>query len=175
MVAGTARIIDFGSATVASLQEIGDGGGAALPPGDLAYAAPEHFTGEGASTRSDQFSLAVMAYQLLGGGLPYGTRVAQCRTPADTRRLRYEPLRETRPDVPEWIDEALRKALHPDPERRYADVSEFVFHLHQPEAVFLERRRIPLLQRRPLLFWKSLSLGLGVLVLALLGMIVRAP
>ena len=36
------------------------------------YTAPEYFLGEGGTPRSDQFSLGVITYQMLSGGLPYG-------------------------------------------------------------------------------------------------------
>jgi len=69
---------------------------------------------------------------------------------------------------PAWIDEVLGKALHPDPARRYAELSEFVFELRQPNPALLNRARPPLLERNPLLFWKGLSLLLAGTVVALL-------
>ena len=41
-------------------------------------------------------------------------------------RLRYRSARaDTRP-LPLWVDEALRRALHPDPLRRYDALSELL-------------------------------------------------
>ena len=68
---GTVKIIDFGSTKVT---------GVSRPrrrrrqrySGTVQYTAPEYFLGEGGSPRSDQFSLGVIAYQMLTGKLPYG-------------------------------------------------------------------------------------------------------
>ncbi|MEZ3184952.1 bifunctional protein-serine/threonine kinase/phosphatase [Pseudomonas sp. LM13] len=165
---GTLKIIDFGSTRVAGLTERNAPGTQDNLLGTAAYTAPEYFLGEAGSPRSDQFSLAVIAYQLLSGRLPYGADVARARTTAAQKRLCYQPLRHAQRDIPAWIDEVLGKALHPDPARRYAELSEFVFELRQPNPAFLNRARLPLLERNPLLFWKGLSLLLAGTVVALL-------
>ena len=165
---GTLKIIDFGSTRVAGLTERNAPGTQDNLLGTAAYTAPEYFLGEAGTPCSDQFSLAVIAYQLLSGRLPYGADVARARTTAAQKRLCYQPLRHAQRDIPAWIDEVLGKALHPDPARRYAELSEFVFELRQPNPAFLNRARPPLLERNPLLFWKGLSLLLAGTVVALL-------
>ncbi|QGW19556.1 protein kinase [Stutzerimonas degradans] len=165
---GTLKIIDFGSTRVAGLAERNAPGTQDNLLGTAAYTAPEYFLGEAGTPRSDQYSLAVIAYQLLSGRLPYGADVARARTTAAQKRLRYQPLRHAQRDIPAWIDEVLGKALHPDPARRYAELSEFVFELRQPNPAFLNRARPPLLERNPLLFWKGLSLLLSITVALLL-------
>ncbi len=165
---GTLKLIDFGSTRVAGLAERNAPGTQDSLLGTAAYTAPEYFLGEAGTPRSDQYSLAVIAYQLLSGRLPYGADVARARTTAAQKRLCYQPLRHAQRDIPAWIDEVLGKALHPDPSRRYAELSEFVFELRQPNPAFLNRARPPLLERNPLLFWKGLSLLLAVTVVVLL-------
>ena len=161
---GTVTIIDFGSARVAGLLEIASPLGRIDLLGTAQYSAPEYFLGESGTTRSDQFSLAVIAYEMLSGRLPYGTQVARCRTRAAQNRLVYRPIREQDRDLPAWIDDVLHKALHPDPCKRYEDLSEFVFELRQPNQAFLDRARPPLMERNPVLFWKGLSLALAVVL-----------
>ncbi len=165
---GTLKIIDFGSTRVAGLADRQAPGPQEALLGTAAYTAPEYFLGEAGSPRSDQFSLAVIAYQLLSGRLPYGTDVCKARTLAAQKRLHYRSVRDAQREIPAWVDEVLAKALHPDPRRRYADLSEFVFELRQPNPALLNRTRPPLLERNPLLFWKGLSLLLGLAVVALL-------
>ncbi len=165
---GTLKIIDFGSTRVAGLTERNAPGTQDNLLGTAAYTAPEYFLGEAGTPRSDQFSLAVIAYQLLSGRLPYGTDVCKARTLAAQKRLHYRSVRDAQREIPAWVDEVLAKALHPDPRRRYADLSEFVFELRQPNPALLNRTRPPLLERNPLLFWKGLSLLLGLAVVALL-------
>ncbi|WP_028238653.1 bifunctional protein-serine/threonine kinase/phosphatase [Stutzerimonas azotifigens] len=167
---GTLKIIDFGSTRVAGLLETGPAAGADDILGTAAYTAPEYFLGEGGTPRSDQFSLAVIAYQLLGDGqLPYGTAVAGARTRAAQKRLRYRPLHDGERAIPAWIDEVLKKALHPDPYRRYEALSEFVHDLRHPSRTYLARTRPPLMERNPVLFWKCVSLLLAIVVGVLLA------
>ncbi|SDM08597.1 bifunctional protein-serine/threonine kinase/phosphatase [Pseudomonas indica] len=164
---GTLKLIDFGSAQVAGLQER-----ESLPHdqmlGTAQYAAPEYFLGESGSPRSDQYSLGVIAYHLLSGRLPYGAEVAKCRTRAEQGRLVYQPLRDSNREVPAWIDDVLRKAVHPDPHKRYAELSEFLYELRHPSAEFLRKQRPPLLERNPVQFWRSVALVLAALVFWLL-------
>lgn len=165
---GTVKIIDFGSTRVAGIMEIASPIERSDLLGTAQYTAPEYFLGEGGSTRSDQFSLAVITYQMLTGALPYGTQVARCRTRAAQNKLTYQPIREHDRGVPAWVDDVLRKALHPDPRKRYEDLSEFIFELRQPNQAFLNKARPPLLERNPVLFWKCMSLALAMTVAVLL-------
>ncbi|MCK6410461.1 MAG: bifunctional serine/threonine-protein phosphatase/kinase, partial [Thauera sp.] len=89
---GTVRIIDFGAVSVAGIAECGMAPDPAGIPGDAAYAAPEYFLGEAGSARADLFSLAVIAYEMLTGRLPYGVELAKTRTRAAQRRLRYRSV-----------------------------------------------------------------------------------
>ena len=165
---GTARVIDYGSVHVAGLFD--DGGGArATGLGALDCMAPECFLGEPATARSDQYSLAATGYQMLCGQLPYGADLPRCRTAADQRRLRYRSLSAVRADIPSWVDDAFRKALHPDPWRRFGDVAEFVAALERPDPTISRPRHVPLASRDPLLFWKAVSLVLAVACVALLA------
>ncbi len=173
--AGTVKIIDLASAHVAGLAEGGAFGMSAAPAiaGSLQYTAPEYFIADGvASERSDLFSLAVLTYQMLCGQLPYGLQVTQVRTAADLRRLRYVPVRHWRPELPDWLDAVLHKALQADPARRQEAVSEFAQDLHAPGPQFHRDRPPPLARKHPLLFWQLCTLALAVAVLGLLGRMV---
>ncbi len=166
---GTAKIIDFGSTRVAGLAEVRPSGTAAAHLGTLAFTAPEIYLGEEGSARSDQFSLGVIAYHMLTGRLPYGTRVAGVRTPAEVMRLAYATALDEGRDIPAWIDGALMRAVHPLPHKRYDALSEFVHDLRHPNHDYLRRTRAPLIERHPLLFWKALSLLLALAVLVLVA------
>jgi len=72
-------------------------------------------------------------------------------------------------EIPAWIDEALKKALIPDPYKRYAELSEFVFDLRHPNKTFINKTRPPLMERNPVVFWKSVSFILAVVVVMLLA------
>ncbi|MCK6409226.1 MAG: bifunctional protein-serine/threonine kinase/phosphatase, partial [Thauera sp.] len=73
--------------------------------------------------------------------------------------------------IPSWVDEALCRALDPDPAQRQAELSEFVHELHHPNPDH-QRRRPALIERDPVRFWKVLAIGallLDVLLLAQLA------
>jgi serine/threonine protein phosphatase PrpC/ribosomal protein L39E len=169
---GTATIIDFGSVRVAGITDDANDDGPGHILGTAQYTAPEYFLGEGGSQRSDIFSLGVIAYQMLSGGLPYGAEVARARTKARQKKLRYKSLLNENRDIPVWVDGALKKAVHHDPYQRYDELSEFVFDLRRPNKTFLDTAAKPLIEHDPLLFWKSLSAILFVALLVAVAVLV---
>ena len=167
---GTVKIIDLATTRVAGLADNAHENRALAIEGSLQYTAPEYFLGQGGSVRSDLFSLAVVAYRMLTGQLPYGLHVPRVRTGAEAKRLRYVPVRHFRPDLPEWVDGVLQKALHPEPAKRQQAVSEFAYDLRTPGQEFLRLRGSPLIERNPVRFWQCTTLLLGIGVLVLLGL-----
>ena len=164
---GTVKILDFGATRVAGVMEIATPIEQINLLGSAAYAAPEYFLGENGSSRSDIFSLGVIAYQMLSGKLPYGVEVAKSRTKAAQKKLVYQTVLNEEREIPAWIDDAIRKAVEPDPLARYAELSEFVFDLHHPNNEFLNKTRPPLIERNPVIFWKSVSFVLMLAVIVL--------
>jgi serine/threonine protein kinase len=167
---GTVKIIDFGAVRVAGIVDGAASDRGHEIPGTAQYTAPEYFLGEEGTQRADLFSLAVLTYQMLGGRLPYGLEVAKTRSLAAQKKLDYAPLREIRPELPAWIDEAIRKAVQPEPGQRQGDVDEFVHDLHHPSPEFLYQRRPALIERHPVVFWKAVSLLLFVALVGVLGL-----
>lgn len=165
---GAVKIIDFGSTRVAGIMEITSPVGQNPILGTAQYTAPEYFLGEQVSEHSDLFSLGVIAYQMLTGKLPYGAEVAKCKTRAAQNRLMYVSVRNENREIPAWVDDAIRKAVHPNPYKRYQDLSEFLFDLRHPNQAFLNKIRPPLLERNPVAFWQGVSFILGITVITLL-------
>jgi serine/threonine protein kinase len=166
---GTAKIIDFGSTKISGVVEAG-------PPaidgdmlGTLQYTAPEYFQGESGTPRSDMFSLGVIAYQMLTGRLPYGSQIARARTKSQFNRLTYHRALDANPDIPAWVDGALRRAVHPAPLKRYESLSEFTFDLRHANAKYLSVT--PLIERNPLLFWKFTTAILACVIVVLLAVL----
>jgi serine/threonine protein phosphatase PrpC len=166
---GTVKIIDFGSTKVAGVIEAGPSIDGEDILGTAQYTAPEYFAGERGTSRSDLFSLGVITYQMLTGKLPYGAQVAKTRTKSQQRKLRYTSARFYNPAIPEWIDGSLKKAVHPDPYKRYEALSEFEYDLRNPNKDFLQPGHIPLSERNPLLFWKIICLILAGIIVHLLA------
>lgn len=168
---GTVALIDLGATHVAGLSEGTAEAGAHAIVGELQYAAPEYFLGEGGSPASDLFSLAVLSYQMLSGGtLPYGLAVTHVRGPRELHRLQYEPLHTHRPELPTWLDAVLAKALQPQATKRQQALSEFVHDLAAPGPEFMARRQAALLERNPVAFWRALALLSSLAALILLGL-----
>ncbi|MBL4614902.1 MAG: bifunctional protein-serine/threonine kinase/phosphatase [Magnetovibrio sp.] len=167
--AGTVKIIDLGSTRVAGVVEANPdiGGGEIL--GTLQYAAPEYFIGEAGQRQSDYFSLGVIAYQMLTGKLPYGTQVSKVRTKAQQRKLKYINAQRYSPQVPDWIDGVLKKAMHPEPFKRYESLSEFTADLRTPNKNVLPKVHVPIAQRNPVAFWQAMAAFLAIVSIVLVA------
>ncbi len=165
---GTVKIIDFGSTKVAGFAEISSPIEQHELRGSAQYAAPEYFLGNSGTTRSDIFSVGVVAYQMLCGKLPYGAGVAKTRTRAEQKKLRFAALPEDSREIPIWVEGALKKALHTDPRKRYQVFSEFLYDLRHPNKQFVCKSHVALLERDPLLVWKCIAVIQSGLIVALL-------
>lgn len=163
---GLVKLIDLGAAYVAGIAEMGEHNEDV--PGTAMYAAPEYFLGAGGTVQSEQFSLAVMTYYMLSGRFPYGSEVAKCRTQVAQHKLVYFSVLDPHKAIPFWLDDTLRKALSPNPTKRYQALSEFIYDLRHPNPKYVNRQRPPLIERHPVRFWQSVSLALFLIVLGLL-------
>jgi eukaryotic-like serine/threonine-protein kinase len=114
------KLADFGIAKAAEDSDITKIGSVL---GTAAYLAPEQARGEAAGPSSDLYALGVVAYQLLAGRLPYDagslTDLARLQESGPPPRLD-----ELEPAVPAALAGAVARALHRDPEHRYADAAE---------------------------------------------------
>jgi tetratricopeptide (TPR) repeat protein len=163
------KIVDFGLATLAGSVQLTQAGS---PMGTVAYMAPEQLRGLGATPASDVWAVGVILYELLAGHAPFQGAYAE----AISYAIRHEtppPLRDTRPEVSEELEQLVFRALHKDPAVRFASGRELAralrqargfsvplelmtgpVHVPQRPAVGVSRRR---LARR---------VGLGLAVLA---------
>jgi tRNA A-37 threonylcarbamoyl transferase component Bud32 len=98
------------------------------------YMSPEQFTGKALDKRSDIYSLAVMAYEMLTGTLPFeATTPWQWATEHMTAQPRpFETLNLAAP-IPEPMRRAILRALSKDPNDRFSGANEFVDALAEPE------------------------------------------
>ena len=161
----TLKIIDFGSTKIAGLAEIKSVVEHNEIVGTANYSAPEYFKGESGSNRSDIYSLGVIAYEILTGKLPYGETSAER---ASKKKFNYVSARQYNPMVPDWMDACLRKAVHPNPEKRYGLLSEFLSDFSKPNQALLDRSSSqPLLERNPLAFWRGIAVVQFIIILLL--------
>jgi len=168
---GVVKIIDFGSVKIAGIAEIAplelEGDDNIL--GTLNYTAPEYYLGQRGTVKSDLYSLAVIAYEMLNAALPFGQDMPQKPSQGYLSNLRYIPSFHNNPMVPTWIDGALKKATAISPNTRYEELSEFLNDLNTPNPSFMiTDDNIPLLQRNPFRFWQGLSAILVLINIILL-------
>jgi eukaryotic-like serine/threonine-protein kinase len=133
---GRLAVADFGIAR-AAFEESLTATGELL--GTAAYIAPEQAAGQAASPASDRYALAVVAYEALTGGLPFGGGTLVEIT---TRRSQMDPPRpsERSPELPAGVDDALLRGLRADPTRRWSTAAELVEAL---EAALDQQRGAP--------------------------------
>jgi serine/threonine protein kinase len=112
------KLADFGLAGAASAGRT-DGGIAGTP----AYMSPEQARGEPTDHRSDQFSLGSVLYAMCTGAPPF-----QGDTTAGVLKAVGEaaprPVREVKPDVPEWLGAVIARLHARRPSDRFASAQE---------------------------------------------------
>lgn len=94
--------------------------------GTPSYMAPEQFEGM-VSTRSDQYALGCIAYELLAGCKPYHLDGANAIV-AQYQHTKVEPVAPTTYNlhIPTHIEQAISKAMSKDRAYRYPDVADFI-------------------------------------------------
>jgi serine/threonine protein kinase len=119
---GKVTITDFGIAK-AFLGESLTVSGSIL--GTPYYMSPEQCAGRELNGAADQYSLAVMAYQMLAGHLPFSGESAVEIIKKHTLDP-VPPISILRPGLPGNMSEALKRALSKTPEERFSTVKDFV-------------------------------------------------
>lgn len=165
-------IVDFGSCWVAGLQEVSAPFIRDQVLGTLDYSAPEYRCGGNAGPRSDQFSLAVLLYEMLTGKLPYGGAYGKAMDTKSFQRLHYISAIQHNPLVPNWLDRAIEKALSIHPNSRYEALSEWLQDLKRPNPAWLTANQKPLIERHPEKVWKVFAL-LGWSLAAIIWLLMK--
>ncbi len=172
------RITDFGLArAVDDASQTQSGFIAGTPQ----YMAPEQARGEPVDHRADLFSLGSVMYAMCTGRPPFRAETTFAvlrRICEDTPR----PLRETNPDVPDWLQAIISKLHSRDPRERFQTAAEvasvleqYLAHLQQPMTNPLPKFHQSLLPWRNQRRTSQLRLALwSVSGAALVGMIIWA-
>src|SRR5215216_5190190 len=93
--------------------------------GTPAYISPEQAQGMPVDQRSDIYSLGIILYEMVTGGVPF---VADTPLAVLFKHI-SDPLplpSKVKPDIPESIEKVILKALAKDPQDRFATASDFV-------------------------------------------------
>ena len=149
---GWAVVTDFGIAKIEDAQNLTATGTAIGTPH---YMSPEQFHNKPVTGASDQYALAIVAYEALTGKKPFdGGTVAEIIT----QQLFKEPpdIRADRPDLPPGVAQALVRMLAKDPAGRFPDLDAAIAALGPPSAAHLDMVRANLMaiarsgaQRKP--------------------------
>jgi len=132
------KITDFGLARVAADASLTQSGVIAGTP---QYMSPEQSLGEPQDHRTDLFSLGSVLYALCTGRPPFraDSAVAVLRRVADDSP---RPIRETNPEVPDWLEAIIAKLMEKHPADRFQSAAEVarlleghLAHLQQPGQV----------------------------------------
>jgi len=119
---GAVKITDFGIAKVTTSQQYTQTGTILGTPN---YMSPEQVQGLAVSGRADQFSLAVIAFEILTGDRPF---TGEHLTTVVYKIVAEEPppAQRLNPTLGPQIDAVLRRGLAKKPEARYASCIEFI-------------------------------------------------
>jgi serine/threonine protein kinase len=135
---GEMVLIDFGLARHRDLPDLLEEE-FRIPMGTYPYIAPEQVLQTRGDPRSDIFALGALLYEMATGRAPFGmpSKMKQLK-----KRLWLDPVppRFLRPDLPEWLQEIILRALEVDPERRYQTAAQLRFDLQHPGQVVLTAR-----------------------------------
>ena len=137
---GHALVADFGIARALTSAEDETLTMAGLVVGTPTYMAPEQITAERSiDGRADIYALGCILYEMLAGSPPFAGGSIQDMMAKHT--LAPVPhLRQLRPDVPEFVDQALRKAMAKQPGDRFPDARAFARALTQAHVTSTSRR-----------------------------------
>ena len=129
---GRLMVTDFGIAKALGV------GTTLTRPGDLMgtpfYMSPEQCVEKDRiDGRSDQYSLGLLAYEMLAGRFPLK---ADSMAAIVYRQLHEfpEPLETVRPDVPERLHSVIWQAIQKDPAKRFPTMADLVEALGRPAA-----------------------------------------
>jgi len=119
---GWALVCDFGVARAFGSVSLTQTGASLGTP---RYMSPEQFEGQPVDGRCDQYSLAILMWEALTGGVPFtGDSLGEL-----IRKHLLEPpprLAHVKPEIPAAVSNAVYKAMSKKPGERFPDVAAFV-------------------------------------------------
>ena len=131
---GTIKVGDFGIAALEN--EVYENNGEAI--GSIHYIAPEQARGECPDARSDIYSLGVMMYEMLTGGLPFtGNTLGEIAV--QHMNAKPVPPHEKNPEIPLELERITLKAMSAELSERYQSANELLSDLeafiHTPVTI----------------------------------------
>ncbi|MBZ0298782.1 MAG: serine/threonine protein kinase, partial [Anaerolineae bacterium] len=120
--AGNAYLVDFGIAKMLDTTSNLTGTGSTL--GTPLFMAPEQWRGEEVTAATDQYALAVMAYLLVTGQMPFDAPTPYALLHMHLHDTPTSPL-VLRKGLPIEIEYVIQRAMSKNPQDRFATVMDF--------------------------------------------------
>ena len=131
---GEAVVTDFGIAKAISAAASNSLTQTGMAVGTPSYMSPEQASGEvEIDGRADVYSLGAMLYEMVTGSAPFTGPNMQAIM-AKLFMEQVPPVRDARPDAPEFLDQAITKSLAKTPAARFATASQFAQALTWPSG-----------------------------------------
>ena len=119
---GTIKVMDFGIARFAR-EDIRTMDNRAI--GSVHYISPEQACGEESDEKSDIYSVGVLLYEMLTGGVPFDGDTPE-QVAMKHINTRPTPIAKLAPDVPTGLCEITEKAMQKDKNMRYRSATEML-------------------------------------------------
>ncbi len=163
----TIKIIDFGIAKAANVEEADTGKQGNTIVGAPFYMSPDQGLGKAYDKRSEVYSLGCVLFECLTGHPPFQGESA-INTLAMHANQPAPSINETEPDlaVPRDLDILVQKALAKDPDRRFQSAEQFRSRIMEVEDVELFKLETDLKQEDSS---SSQKILIGIAALAILG------
>jgi serine/threonine protein kinase len=134
---GSIKIADFGISSAVGEKEKGD-----AVSGTVYYTAPEILMGAESTVASDIYSMGVVFYEILTGGVPFDGEKVEDVALKQIKDHFPEPSKRV-PDIPRSLDKIVVKACRKRPEERFVSATEMheaIVAALKDEKSFKERR-----------------------------------
>jgi len=139
---GIPKLLDFGIATLMKPVSTPEEASCSVEqdastPMTPTFAAPEQIRGESVTTVTDIYALGVLLYRLLSGAYPYSidntncTELARLIATVEVLPPSSKAVVENKRKLQGDLDRIILRALHKDPQQRYASIQELSTDIRQ--------------------------------------------
>ena len=157
------KIIDFGIAKIADENETRQLTRSGMILGTADYMSPEQARGKTVTHLSDQYSLGVVAYEMLTGKVPFHDKTFMGTLEKHVFG-ELVPLRVLAPEFPVNVDFIVCRMLEKDPSHRFTDMDEVIAAIDLLDDAGRVMAPLSIRSWKTVLFWTLLVSLLALVV-----------